>query len=233
MVLSTIRMEEISEQVSNKCECNGRFVKRLLYILWMIFECAMMFWGTFVLLANIHIVIPQLKLREWSIEFCVILPSVLVLWLTIYMQCNGYYTLKKKRDGEEIMVQHKHMRKLEGKDEALRAQHEDVPQGSDCGSETLKKKAISFLGLFYMMSWFMIGVSLLLYYVATSGYFDFQTIASRVVLSLLLLLLFIVAYCIAIQWEINSVKLRLGLEKEELLDHQSSKTPARKENDGK
>ncbi len=56
----------------------------------------MMFGGTFGLLANIHIVIPQLKLREWSIEFCVILPSVLVLWLTIYMQCNGYYTLKKE-----------------------------------------------------------------------------------------------------------------------------------------
>jgi hypothetical protein len=84
---------------------------------------------------------------------------------------------------------------------------------------SLKRNWRNILGLFYMMSWFMIGASLLLYYVATSGCFNFQTMAARMVSSLALVLLFIAAYCIAIQWEVNSVKLRVKVGEMELLGH--------------
>lgn len=72
-------------------------MKKFFYMIWMIYECGMMFFGTTFLLLNIHLVIPALKLREWSVVLCVIMPAMLVLFLTVTMQCGGYYTIERKK----------------------------------------------------------------------------------------------------------------------------------------
>jgi len=72
------------------------YMKRVPFILWMVFECLTMFLGTLVFLSNIHAYVPVLKLREWSIPFLVVLPSVVVLWITIYMQCHEFYKIGKQ-----------------------------------------------------------------------------------------------------------------------------------------
>ena len=82
-------------------------------------------------LSGIEAVVDSKTLKMASVVvryFSMVFPLVMTIYLLVTLMPFS-------------RTQHKYMRKLEGEDGALRAQHEDVPQGGDCGSETLKKKA--------------------------------------------------------------------------------------------